>query len=357
VCDAPAIITVDQFERVQRQLATRKRRQMPATRKGQIVSLTSGLLYCGSCGASYTVRGRKLRAGRVNTWYGCVKYAENGAAICGQRETISATRTNEALVARMRELLDDPASIAAFVRGFERRAAAHMDAATPADLEKQLANARRRVSNATALLVEDPADAEARQLRDEARAEVKRIEAQLANTAAPAMVPSSDTIAGGLHRLLDLLGDKPEAGHAALVRCGLRLRVTVRPHGPHRFWLVGSLDLGAVSGPGSGGSVYGLNGCSSLPRTGFASRRATASCSSFVRRRTYTPAASIERAPKKPSDTAYSTSMIMYGSSPIHISSCLRGMPTQDDSVNLSREPSSLRTTMVMRSVAVTAEP
>src|SRR5437764_10958866 len=59
------------------------------------------------------------------------------------------------------------------------------------------------------------------------------------------------------------------------------------------------------------------------------------------------------RAPKKPSETAYSTSMIMYGSSPIHISSCLRGIPTHEDSVNLSRDPSSLRTTMVMRSVAV----
>src|SRR5258707_428795 len=55
------------------------------------------------------------------------------------------------------------------------------------------------------------------------------------------------------------------------------------------------------------------------------------------------------RAPKNPSDTAYSTSMIMYGSSPIHISSCLRGIPTHEDSVNLSRDPSSLRTTMVMR--------
>src|SRR5215470_14433677 len=63
------------------------------------------------------------------------------------------------------------------------------------------------------------------------------------------------------------------------------------------------------------------------------------------------------RAPKNPSDTAYSTSMIMYGSSPIHISSCLRGIPTHEDSVNLSRDPSSLRTTMVMRSVAVIGEP
>src|ERR1700710_2800444 len=59
------------------------------------------------------------------------------------------------------------------------------------------------------------------------------------------------------------------------------------------------------------------------------------------------------RAPKNPSDTAYSTSMIMYGSSPIHISSCLRGIPTHEESVNLSRDPSSLRTTIVMRSVAV----
>src|SRR5436190_15574014 len=45
--------------------------------------------------------------------------------------------------------------------------------------------------------------------------------------------------------------------------------------------------------------------------------------------------------------------MIMYGSSPIHISSCLRGIPTHEESVNLSRDPSSLRTTIVMRSVAV----
>src|SRR3954470_23287023 len=47
--------------------------------------------------------------------------------------------------------------------------------------------------------------------------------------------------------------------------------------------------------------------------------------------------------------------MIMYGSSPIHISSCLRGIPTHEESVNLSRDPSSLRTTIVMRSVAVIA--
>jgi hypothetical protein len=186
-------------------------------------------------------------------------------------------------------------------------------------------------------------------------AEVKRIEAQLVNVAAPVTLPTTDAIAAGLRRLLDLLADKPEVGHAALVRCGLKLRVVPRPQNGRRFWLVGILDLGGIAGGGSasGGSGYGLNGCSSLPRTGFARRRATASCSSFVRRRTYTPAASMLRAPKKPSDTAYSTSMIMYGSSPIHISSCLRGIPTHELNVNLSRDPSSLRTTIVMRSVAV----
>ncbi len=134
-------------------------------------------------------------------------------------------------------------------------------------------------SNATALLVEDPGDAEARKLRDE----VKRIEAQIADVGAP---PSRDAIGAGLRRLLDQLSDKPEIGRAALVRCGLRLRVAERPNGEHRFWLVGSIDLGAVAGGSSGGSLYGRNGCSSLPRTGFASRRATASCSSLVSRRT-----------------------------------------------------------------------
>jgi hypothetical protein len=67
--DAPelAIITAAQFERVQRQLAKRKPRQMPATRKGQIVSLASGLLYCGACGASYSVRARKRVGERIHT--------------------------------------------------------------------------------------------------------------------------------------------------------------------------------------------------------------------------------------------------------------------------------------------------
>src|SRR5262245_11038541 len=38
------------------------------------------------------------------------------------------------------------------------------------------------------------------------------------------------------------------------------------------------------------------------------------------------------------------------------MSSCLRGIPTHEESVNLSRDPSSLRTTIVMRSVAVIGE-
>lgn len=207
-----------------------------------------------------------------------------------QSQTISAHRTTEALVARLREMLANPTAIAAFVRGFERRATARMANAKPADLEKQLAKAKKRVTNATALLVDDPSDSEARRLRDLARAEAKRIEAQLANVAAPVTLPSPDAIVGGLRRLLDLLVDKPQVGHSALVRCGLKLRVVVRPQPEdgRRFLLVGNLDLGGIIGGGAmdDGSGYGLNGCSSLPRTGFARRRATASCSSFVRRRT-----------------------------------------------------------------------
>ncbi len=96
---------------------------------------------------------------------------------------------------------------------------------------------------------------------------------------------------GGLRRLLDLLDlldDKPEVGHVALVRCGLKLRVVARPQDGRRFLLVGNIALGGIAGggPTDGGSGHGRNGCSSLPRTGFASRRATASCSSLVSRRT-----------------------------------------------------------------------
>ncbi len=289
VLEAPelTIIAAAQFERVRHQLATRKPRQMPATRTGQIVSIASGLLRCGACGGSYSVRARKRVGQRIHTWYGCTAHAENGKSVCAQSETIAAHRMTEALVVRLRELLANPTAIAAFVRAFERRALARMSAAKPADLEKQLAKAKKRATNATALLVEDPLDSEARQLRDEARAEVRRIEAQLLNVAASVTVPNPETVAGGLRRLLGLLADKPEVGHAALVRCGLKLRVIPRPQNGRRFLLVGSLDLGGIAGGAmDDGSGYGLNGCSSLPRTGFASRLATTSCSSFVRRRT-----------------------------------------------------------------------
>jgi hypothetical protein len=150
VRDAPELAILDRttWDRVQRQLATRKRQRLPAARHGQLVSLASGLLACGACGASYTVRGRKLIRGKMNT-----AYAEYGTSVCAQRETISAARASEALVARLRELLDT------------RRTAARLDEAKPAHLEKQLAKAKKRASNATALLVEDPTDAEARQLR------------------------------------------------------------------------------------------------------------------------------------------------------------------------------------------------
>jgi len=261
---------------------------MPATRKGQLVSIASGLLISGSCGASYSVRGRKRVGDRIHTWYGCTAYAENGKTVCGQRETISAHRTTDALIARLHELLAKPAAIAAFVRGFERRVAARMTATKPADLERRLAKAKVRASNATALLVEGPSDIEARQLRDEARAEIKRAESQLASVATPVALPSTDAIEKGIRRLLDLLTDKPDVGHSALVSCGLKLRVVPRPLDGRRFLLVGSLDLGGIAGGGltGDGSDYGRNGCSSLPRTGFASRRATAACSSFVSRRT-----------------------------------------------------------------------
>jgi len=114
------------------------------------------------------VRARK----RVHTWYGCTAHAENGKIVCAQRDTISAHRSTEALVARLRELLANPTTIAAFVRGFERRAAARTSTAKFAGLETRLAKAKKRAGNAAALLVEDPSDADARQMCDEARAEV-----------------------------------------------------------------------------------------------------------------------------------------------------------------------------------------
>ena len=96
----------------------------------------------------------------------------------------------------------------------------------PADLEKQLAKATKRVTNATSLLIEDPSDAEARRLRDEARAELRRIQAQLADVGAPVTLPSNEGIVGGLRRLLDCSPTSPGSGtrRSFGAVCGYALR-------------------------------------------------------------------------------------------------------------------------------------
>jgi hypothetical protein len=144
-----------------------------------------------------------------------------------------------------------------FARAFARRVGERTKADRPADLERQLAAAQRRVANATRLLVDDPDDLDLRRQREVDRGEVRRLEAELAQhgTARTHALPDQRDIQASISRFLDALSDASERGREALVRCMSPLTLTPKSNGPGRFEASGTIDLErpAVAAAASGG--------------------------------------------------------------------------------------------------------
>ena len=80
----------------------------------------------------------------------------------------------------MREILTGPEAAEAFTQAFEPRVAEQSPGDSRANLGRQLEVARRRVTNATRLVIEIPDDADIRHQRETDKAEVRRIELALA---------------------------------------------------------------------------------------------------------------------------------------------------------------------------------
>ncbi|MCW5802560.1 MAG: hypothetical protein KIT31_09240 [Deltaproteobacteria bacterium] len=124
------------------------------------------------------MRARKRVSDRIHTWYGCTAHAENGRTVYAQRETIFAHRTTSAscLPARPRS----PRSCAGLSVALRRIGRGQACRPREAARQGEEGDGQRHLT-----AVEDPSDGEARQLRDEAHKEVKRIEAKLVNVAEP----------------------------------------------------------------------------------------------------------------------------------------------------------------------------
>jgi len=82
------------------------------------------------------------------------------------------TKITEALINALREVLTGPVLAEAFAKAFERRVNARSKDDKPADLARNLDAARRRVSNATKLMIEMPDDLDIRRQREHDKTEV-----------------------------------------------------------------------------------------------------------------------------------------------------------------------------------------
>jgi hypothetical protein len=204
-----AVVARATFDRVQALLEERGR----GARSGSTIYTLTGMCRCGVCGGPIGFRS-SMRERRY-VYFGCLLRREHQ---CEMSRTFEHRRMVDALVRALRDLLADPAARAAYERGFKRGAAA--PGGDRAGLEAQLAKAKRNVTNATRLLVEDPDDGDVRAARDEAKRTVARVERELAaiDDAPVAVAASSDVIARSASKLAELIERDPTAARDVLVR-------------------------------------------------------------------------------------------------------------------------------------------
>jgi site-specific DNA recombinase len=183
------------FDRVQSRFRKFEHHAVPR-REGKSPYLLGGLMRCGTCGGPVSVSGQRVKNGVRYATFACTIHRTPGATICPNGASISEKRITNGLLDAIRKLLTGRKVREAFAEAFNARITERSSKTPTADLEKQLAAARKRVTNAKCLLLEDPDDLEIRRTRTEAEAEARRLEDELASVAdtTPPEIPSLDVI-------------------------------------------------------------------------------------------------------------------------------------------------------------------
>ncbi|MGE0829717.1 MAG: recombinase family protein [Hyphomonadaceae bacterium] len=164
------IIEDDLWEAVQIQRARISRTPILAKRR-RPKRLLSGLIRCGACRGAVNIVG--------STHFGCqnARYART----CGELRTIAAKRITARVLASLKSHLLAPQAIAAAVKAYheELRDVRKGEARQRADLERDLAGARRRADRIADRLIESGGPVLQAKLA-EAEADIARVESALA---------------------------------------------------------------------------------------------------------------------------------------------------------------------------------
>jgi hypothetical protein len=258
-CPDLAIIERATWDRVQARMAKRQTGTERAPRQTQRTYLTSGLLRCGTCGGPMSVTGQKVKNGVRYVQFGCTAHSSRGGSICPNATRISEKKITEALIAALQDVLTGPDVAEVFARAFERRVTERARVSGP-DLAKQLEAARRRVSNATRLIIEMPDDLDLRRQRAADQAEVRRLEGEIAaqSSKAPRATPDRKALGAAISGLLDAVMSSPERGREALARVMPKpMMVHPKTEGPGRVRVTGAIDLASLAAGGACGSSGG----------------------------------------------------------------------------------------------------
>jgi len=279
-----AIIDRATWDRVQTRIGRVHHVDKSGTRRGRPAGsgsrpyLVSGLLKCGVCGGPMSISGQRVKNGIRYAQFGCTAHRSRGASVCANSETISEKKITGSLIAALKDALASDELREVFARAFERRVNERSKTVKPVDLERQLEAAQRRVANATRLIVEMPDDLDLRRQRETDKAEVRRIQAAIAELAkaktATRAVPDRKAISAALDGFLDRVATAaPEQGREVLAKCLTPLKITPVDQKPEQFGdapikfrgpknktpglvVTGRLDLRAVlANSSSGGGV------------------------------------------------------------------------------------------------------
>ncbi len=178
-----AVISVEMFD--QATTIRRSRSKSAPSLRRQPKSLLSGLLRCGVCGGGMSIKGRDRGGTRI------ICSAFKNAASCSNNRTLYQHHIEHTVLSGLRSHLVDPRAIRHFLKTYHderRRLAKNADAVRPG-LERQLAEALRKVQRLTdAMLDSDEPVSSFTAKISELERERGEIEKQLASLVEPVQV-------------------------------------------------------------------------------------------------------------------------------------------------------------------------
>lgn len=151
VRDVPelAIVTTDQWARVQKRIQKRRARPFGASAKANTPHLLSGITKCGVCGVGIGVIGQRTKNGVRYVTFGCRAHYSRGGAICANGMTISEKKLNDLIFDDLRARLLSPGAIKEFVEAFNVEMAALAKTPQTSAVDQEIGAAEKKVANLT----------------------------------------------------------------------------------------------------------------------------------------------------------------------------------------------------------------